>query len=110
MTSPQVIEREWLLRDVAKEVQIRCRFRRRAHQILDYTVQLEIKRNATWEPIARYDNAHGFCHRDTIHPDGTQDKTAIYWGDTNLNFTRAISEFRSNWESERARYLSEVDS
>lgn len=67
-----------------EEVQIRCRYRRQGNRILDYTVQLEIRYQDCWQPVVRYDNAHGFCHFDTIHADGTQDKTPVYRGDANV--------------------------
>lgn len=72
------------------------------------TVQIEILHAERWQPVVRYDNAHGFCHRDTIHPDGTQDKTPVYYGDANDTFTRAIDELRGNWQAHRARFLREM--
>jgi hypothetical protein len=87
---------------VPDEVHIRCRYQRQGNQILEYTHQ------ATWQPIVRYDNARGFCHRDLIHVDGTQDKTPIYRGDANANFTWAIKELRMNWQSHRSRFLAEI--
>jgi hypothetical protein len=58
----------------------------------------------------RYDNAHGFCHRDCLHPDGTQDKTRIYVGDVNETFSYAIDDLRTNWEAHQARFLKEIKS
>jgi hypothetical protein len=60
--------------------------------------------------VVRYDNAHGFCHRDTLHPDGTQDKTPVFVGDVNATFTHAIAELRGDWEAHRARFLGEIGS
>jgi hypothetical protein len=108
MAGARIVEREWILGVLLDEVRIRCRYRRRGNQVLDYTVQLEIWQGDTWRPIVRYDNAHGFCHCDTIHPDGTQDKTPIYRGDANSNFTWAIKELRATWQSQRARFLAEI--
>ena len=74
-----------------------------------FTVQLEIMHEERWHPTVRYDNAHGFCHRDTLHPDGSQDKTRIFVGDVNETFTFAIEDLRTNWEGHRARYLTEMN-
>ena len=61
-----------------------------------------------WQPILRYDNAHGFCHRDTLHADGTQDKTPVYYGSANQTFTHAIQDVRANWRAHRDRFLREI--
>src|SRR5437660_1486640 len=108
MGGARTVEREWILGVLLDEVRIRCRYRRLGNQILDYTVQLEFWQDETWRPIVRYDNAHGFCHRDTIHPDGTQDKMPIYRGDATANFTWAINELRAGWQAQKARFLAEM--
>ena len=87
------VEREWTFDLESEEAQVRCRYLRQAKQILEYTVQLELWHMQTWKPVVRYDNAHGFCHCDTIHPDGSQDKTPIYRGDANTNFTWGSRKF-----------------
>lgn len=108
MGGTRIVEREWILDVVLNEVRIRCRYKRQGGLILEYTVQLEICHDASWRPIVRYDNAHGFCHCDTIHPDGTQDKLPIYRGDANSNFTWTIKELRANWQCQKARFLGEI--
>jgi hypothetical protein len=108
MAGPRIVERKWIYPVQHDEAQIRCRLIRRGRHILDYTVQLELWREGNWYPIVRFDNAHGFCHRDTIHPDGSQDKVAIYRGDANTNFTEAVEYLRDNWPMERERYRSEI--
>jgi hypothetical protein len=32
--------------------------------VLQFVVQLEVEQEGAWMPVIRYDNAHGFCHRD----------------------------------------------
>jgi hypothetical protein len=110
MAGPPVIEREWTHEVAFQEAQIRSRYRRQGLMILDYTVQLEIWHSNTWRPVVRYDNAHAFCHCDTIYADGSQDKIPIVRGDANTNFTWAIKELRANWQSHRSRFLAEVKS
>ena len=73
-----------------------------------FTVQLEIEHSGDWLPAVRYDNAHGFCHRDDLHADGSQSKAAVYVGDVNTTFTYAIQDLRTNWVAHRSRYLSEM--
>lgn len=102
------IQREWLQELAPELVRLRCRYRREGRRIIDYTVQLEILNQGRWQPVVRFDNAHGFCHRDDLHPDGTQDKTVSLIGDANDTFTLAIEELQAHWESHRNRYLREI--
>ena len=97
------VERTWFIRVAAGEAQIRCSYQRVKNRVLRFTVQLEIAHEGTWIAAVRYDNAHGFCHRDTLHPDGTQDKIGIAAQDVNQAFTYAIDDLRANWEAHRAR-------
>ncbi len=103
-----LIHRQWTEDFVAGSVRLRCLYQRRGKQILKFTVQLEVLQDKDWHAVVRYDNAHGFCHRDTIHADGTQDKTAVFVGDINATFTYAIEDLKANWSAYHARYLQEI--
>jgi len=108
MADADIVDRSWIADFVPDEVRIRCWYRRRRRRIVQYTVQLEIRHAERWQPVVRYDNAHGFCHRDTLHADGTQDKTPVYYGSANETFTRAIQDVRANWGAHRDRFLREI--
>jgi hypothetical protein len=108
MDGSQPIERTWFVQVVPQEARLRCRYQRIKNRVVRFTVQLEISLDGNWAPVVRYDNAHGFCHRDTLHPDGSQDKRGVPIGDVNQTFTYAIEELRANWEAHRARYLGET--
>jgi hypothetical protein len=110
MTEAQPTSRQWFIDLAAGEARLRCAFQRRGKTIEQFTVQLEISLSGTWQAVARYDNAHGFCHRDTLHPDGTQEKTAVYVGDLNATFTYAIADLRNTWATHRERFLREMKS
>jgi len=56
-------------------------------EILEFTVQYEALIRHEWRPVVRYDTAHGFAHKDILHPDGTVDKQPIYFESYNLAFT-----------------------
>ena len=71
-------------------------------------MQVELNCGGIWKPLVRYDNAHGFSHRDTLHADGSQEKTAVYMGDMNETFTYAIADLKANWRAHRDRYLREM--
>ena len=108
MVDPQPTYRAWILDLLPAEVQIRCAYKRQGKRIRQFTVQLEIYHQGIWQPVVRYDNAHGFCHRDVLHPDGSQDKTSVFVGDVNQTFTFAIEDLRANWQVHRDRYLREI--
>jgi hypothetical protein len=108
MDGAQPIVRTWFIRVAPEEAHIRCSFQRIKNRVTRFTVQLEILHQGNWTPVVRFDNAHGFCHRDTLHPDGSQDKTGVFVGDVNQTFTYAIEELRATWEAQCARYLGEI--
>ena len=110
MTDSHITSRTWLVEILPDEVRMRCAYRRRKKRIIQYTVQLEVRYLDAWHPAVRYDNAHGFCHRDTLHPDGTQEKTPVASGGANETFTFAIDELGTTWEAHRARFLREAES
>lgn len=109
MPDPSVRIRSWLVDLVPDEVRLRCSYRRRRGRITQFTVQLELLHDDDWLPVVRYDNAHGFCHRDTLHADGSQDKTPVYLGDANETFTRAVEDLQTHWQDHRARFLRELN-
>jgi hypothetical protein len=108
MVSAQLVEREWTVNLQPDEARLRCSYRRRGNQLEQYTAQLEIHHGSAWQPIVRYDNAHGFNHCDILHANGTQDKTVVSVTDANAAFTLAIKEIRTNWKAHRQRYLKEI--
>ena len=110
MNGAQPTSREWFIAVAPLEARIRCAYQRQGKQVSRFSVQLEILHRENWQPVVRYDTAHGFCHRDTLHPDGTQDKTRVFVGDVNETFTYAIEELRANWKAQRARFLGEIES
>src|SRR5262249_10631476 len=110
MTEAQPTSRHWFVELAPEEARIRCTFQRRGKQIEQFTVQLEINHAGTWHPVVRYDNAHGCCHRDTLHPGGAQEMTAVFVGDLNATFTYAIQDLRASWEVQRDRFLREMKS
>lgn len=61
-----------------------------------------------WHPIVRYDSAHGFAHRDLLHPDGTETKTAFRYWDYAQVLTYGERDLKQNWRSFRQHYLNEL--
>lgn len=108
MAGSTLVQKQWTEDLIAGQVRLRCSFGRMGKQVLRFTVQLEAYSDDRWRPVVRYDNSHGFCHRDTLHADGTQDKTRVFVGDINTTFTHAIDDLKANWQDQVARYLKEI--
>lgn len=71
-------------------------------------MQYEALLEGDWRPIARYDTAHGFAHKDLIHPDGKEEKQSLYFPDYNLAFTFAIQDLKISWPWYRSAYEGEL--
>ncbi len=109
MVDPKRTVREWLLKVEREDARIRCWYNRVGKRIEQFTVQLELFYFGNWNAVVRYDNAHGFCHRDTLFPDGTQEKTPVFVGNVNDTFTFAIEDLHANSEAYLTRYLAELN-
>jgi len=49
---------------------LRFHFDKDKGDILDLVIQYETLINEKWVAVVRYDCAHGFFHRDLLHPNG----------------------------------------
>ncbi len=52
-------------------VHYRVRFETDKARVLSFVVQLEYEGEEGWQPVIRYDTAHGFAHVDRYSPDGS---------------------------------------
>jgi len=82
----------------------RVRFDVERGRVLGFLVQLECLIEDEWHPVVRYDTAHGFAHRDVMHPASDTEKTEMAVGDYNEALTFAINDLSENWETYRRRY------
>ena len=76
--------------------------------VASFVVQYEALFQERWHAVVRYDTAHGFAHRDLLHPRGAAEKQAIAVADLNWAFTFAIRDLRQLWEQYRAAYELEL--
>jgi len=67
-------------------------------------VQYEAYIDGEWRPIVRFDEAHGFFHRDIISPIGHQQKLAQPAQDKGVALTEAIAEIKRQWRFYRKSY------
>jgi len=77
-------------------------------RVVEFLVQYEVQVAGEWYPVVRYDTAHGFAHKDILHPTEAADKEALPFTDYNLALTYAENDLRKNWEKYREEFLKEV--
>ena len=86
---------------------LRVRAQRLGPHIVSFVVQYEASLQGAWHPIVRFDTAHGFAHRDLLHPDGRVDKEPLLWETYNVALTLATQELKARWKQYRQRYEEE---
>jgi len=96
--------------DLSPDLQDRMRVvaEKERGKIIKFTVQYEAFLANQWCPIVRYDTAHGFAHRDVMHPNAPAEKQSIVFTDYNQAFTYAIQDIKHSWEQYRAQYEGEI--
>jgi len=66
--------------------------------ILEFVVQYEALISDQWQPIVRYDTAHGFAHKDVMKVDGQKIKQPLFFETYNLSLTYATIDLKVNWK------------
>lgn len=69
-----------------------------------FVIQYEALIDGKWRAIVRFDEAHGFFHRDVMSPTGEQQKIAHSTANKNLALTEAIEDIKENWRAYRKEY------
>jgi len=77
-------------------------------KITRFRIQFEALIEGKWYAIVRYDTAHGFPHRDLIHPDGAQDKLDFPGWDRNEVLTYGERDIKANWQKYRTEFEKEM--
>jgi len=84
---------------------LRVRFELDRGQVVSFVVQLEcFLADAGWLAIVRYDTAHGFAHRDKMHPRDETEKTEIPVRSYKEGLNYATDDLKANWREYRRRY------
>lgn len=85
---------------------LRVRFETERGQILRFVIQLEclFSEDGEWMPIVRYDTAHGYAHRDVMHPSQKEEKTEMSVQDYNEAFNIAMDDIVKKRYEYRRRY------
>lgn len=69
--------------------------------ILEFVVQYETLMSDQWQPIVRYDTAHGFAHKDIMKANGKTIKQPLFFETYNLAFTYTTIDLKLNWKKYR---------
>ena len=81
-------------------------FRKRIKGLVNFVNQLEICYKGKWQPVVRYNCAHGFVHRDIYSPTGKQKRKEILGKFKNLKEAVILSDkdLRNNYEDYIERF------
>jgi hypothetical protein len=87
---------------------LRIRFTVQKGRVTQLVVQYEVLMGERWQPIVRYDTAHGYLHRD-LYRHGQEEplKEAISVVDLSDGLTQAIEDLRQHWQLYKRRFLGE---
>ncbi len=85
---------------------LRVMFETERGNILRFVVQLECQfvEDGEWIPVVRYDTAHGYAHRDTMHPTQKEEKVEMTVQDYNEAFSIAMNDVVKKRYDYRRRY------
>ena len=76
--------------------------------ITNFVIQYEAKIDDEWRTIVRYDTAHGYPHKDVLHPDGAETKEYFPYYTSAEVMTLGQNDIRKNWQNYREQYVREM--
>lgn len=72
-------------------------------------VQYEAFIDGRWHPIVRFDEVHGYFHRDILSPDGVQEKITRSASDKGIALNESIDEIKRHWQTYRQKFEEVYD-
>lgn len=96
-------EKRWIL-PVSSDTRVRHYHRTDEGKVAEFSLQLEVRYEAEWRVVIRYDTAHGFAHVDRYNVEGVQwkERLELPFDDA---LTRAERDLKRNWRGYRERFL-----
>lgn len=73
-------------------------------EVEKFTVQYEIFRKEKWQPVVRYDTAHGYAHRDLFTKEGKIDKMRLKMDSFAKSLNWSLEDLKNKWEYYRSQY------
>ena len=77
--------------------------------ICEFVVKYETMISEEWQPIVRYDTAHGFAHKDIMKAGGEILKQPLFFETYNLAFTYATIDLKANWKKYLDSFIMEIN-
>jgi hypothetical protein len=74
------------------------------HEILAFSVQLEVLINGRWRKAMRFDSADGHPHRHVFYPDGREYRENMAAENNNEAFTQAQTIVKESFQEIHERY------
>lgn len=74
-------------------------------QVITFVAQYETTLAGTIVPVVRYDNHHGFCHRDRMNRRGDVIEKTMIDGSAGHVATLGVNDIKANWRSYRRQFL-----
>ena len=95
--------------DATLEEWTRTRFTTVGGRVVTYTVQYETTIGGVRVAVVRFDNAHGFPHRDRLDRNGRVVEKLVIAGSPEPGeaLTQAQKDIRINWRRYRAAFFGE---
>ena len=87
---------------------LRLKIVTKKRSVTNLLVQFETYIDEKWCPIVRYDTAHGFPHRDVIHPNGDKEKFPLNFSDLNSLLQYAEQDIKDRWQWYKERYIKDM--
>jgi len=84
--------------------EIRIMIERAGKEVVEFAVQYLARIQGEWQPVVRFDTAHGRPHMDVSHPDGTQETRDLRFESYSIALTYAIRNIQERWEFYRERF------
>ena len=97
-------EKEFI-RYISDKDRIRQKIYLEKGKVTKFVVQYESFLQNIWQPIIRYDTAHGYFHKDILDPDGSKVQRKITGLTLNDALTFAEQDIIRNWTVYKNNYI-----
>jgi len=99
-------ERDYMY-EFAEGIRLRARFLHSRGFITKFLIQLEKRLEDDWQPVIRYDNAHGQPHMDILDRNGRQISKQWLYQANNEALTAALNDIKAHWREYIERYMKD---
>ena len=78
-------------------------------RVLTFVAQYETTLDGRLIAVVRYDNHHGFCHRDRMNRRGDVVEKILVDGSPGEVATLGVNDIKANWRTYLAQFLGESE-